>query len=260
MERANFSGIDLKLQTVLSRSPWKMIEGTDMRGECRRFGSIAFIQCFPRRFARRRSGEWTCGRLAEHHKDFVVRFVRCFRFLAASVLAASLLIGASGAIAGAWPNRAIKLVVPFPPGGAADTVARVYADKMTEALKQPVVIENKAGAGTAIAAEVVASADPDGYTLSLAPAGQLTILPHINKEIRYDPFKSFAPVSNLATVPYVLAASPDTPVSNAKEARRRGKEGSRQVDLFVLRSRNALPPEWRTFREPDRHESPACAV
>ena len=146
-----------------------------------------------------------------------MRFVRSFRFLAASVLAASLLTGASSAIAGAWPNRAIKLVVPFPPGGAADTVARVYADKLTEALKQPVVIENKAGAGTAIAAEAVATADPDGYTLSLAPAGQLTILPHINKEIRYDPFKSFAPVSNLATVPYVLAASPDTPVSNAKE-------------------------------------------
>jgi len=146
-----------------------------------------------------------------------VSFVRSFRFLAASVLAASLLTGGSGAVAGAWPNRAIKLVVPFPPGGAADTVARVYADKLTEALKQTVVIENKAGAGTAIAAEAVASANPDGYTLSLAPAGQLTILPHINKEIRYDPFKSFVPVSNLATVPYVLAASPETPVSNAKE-------------------------------------------
>lgn len=120
-------------------------------------------------------------------------------------------------MASEWPSRSIKLVVPFPPGGAADTVARIYADKLTLALKQPVVIENKAGAGTAIAAEAVASADPDGYTLSLAPAGQLAILPHINKEIRYDPFKSFVPISNLATVPYVLAAAPDTPVANAKE-------------------------------------------
>ena len=145
-----------------------------------------------------------------------MHFIRSLRFLAAALLAASV-IGPSGAAAGGWPNRTIKLVVPFPPGGAADTVARVYADKLTEALKQPVVIENKAGAGTAIAAEAVATADPDGYTLSLAPAGQLTILPHINKEIRYDLFKSFAPVSNLATVPYVLAASPDTPVSNPKE-------------------------------------------
>ncbi|MGT2435189.1 Bug family tripartite tricarboxylate transporter substrate binding protein [Bradyrhizobium betae] len=147
-----------------------------------------------------------------------MRFVRSLRFLAASIVTASMLMSASGAsAAAAWPNRTIKLIVPFPPGGAADTVARVYADKLSEALKQPVVIENKAGAGTAIAAEAVAGAYPDGYTLSLAPAGQLTILPHINKEIRYDPFKSFAPISNLATVPYVLAASPDTPVSTARD-------------------------------------------
>ena len=146
-----------------------------------------------------------------------VRFVRSLALLAASVLTASVLMNASAASASAWPSRTIKLIVPFPPGGAADTVARIYADKLSEALKQPVVIENKAGAGTAIAAEAAATADPDGYTLSLAPAGQLTILPHINKEIRYDPFKSFVPVSNLATVPYVLAVSPDTPISNARD-------------------------------------------
>ena len=137
--------------------------------------------------------------------------------LVTAVAVATLFLSAGGAFAAAWPNRTIKLIVPFPPGGAADTVARVYADKLSEALKQAVVIENKAGAGTAIAAEAVAKADPDGYTLSLAPAGQLTILPHLNKEISYDPFKSFVPVSNLATVPYVLAASPDTPVSSVKE-------------------------------------------
>ncbi|RZI38431.1 tripartite tricarboxylate transporter substrate binding protein, partial [Herbaspirillum sp. HC18] len=106
-----------------------------------------------------------------------VRFVRSLALLAASVLTASVLMNASAASASAWPGRTIKLIVPFPPGGAADTVARIYADKLSEALKQPVVIENKAGAGTAIAAEAAATADPDGYTLSLAPAGQLTILP-----------------------------------------------------------------------------------
>ncbi len=146
-----------------------------------------------------------------------MRSAQPIRFIAASVAAATILLSASGAFAAAWPSRTIKLIVPFPPGGAADTVARVYADKLGEALKQTVVVENKAGAGTAIAAEAVANAEPDGYTLSLAPAGQLTILPHLNKDVNYDPFKSFAPVSNLATVPYVLAASPDTPVSSAKE-------------------------------------------
>lgn len=146
-----------------------------------------------------------------------MRLPRTVRLVAASVAVATIMMSTTGAFAAAWPNRAIRLIVPFPPGGAADTVARVYADKLGEALKQSVVIENKPGAGTAIAAEAVANAAPDGYTLSLAPAGQLTILPHLNKEISYDPFKSFVPVSNLATVPYVLAAAPDTPVSSAEE-------------------------------------------
>jgi tripartite-type tricarboxylate transporter receptor subunit TctC len=137
-----------------------------------------------------------------------------FGFLAASCLLVSTNVAS---FADAWPSRSIKLVVPFPAGGAADTVARVYADKLAAALKQPIVIENKAGAGTAIAADAVAKADPDGYTLSLAPAGQLTILPHLNKSITYDPFKSFAAVSLLASVPYVIGASPNTPISSIKE-------------------------------------------
>lgn len=144
-----------------------------------------------------------------------MRSFRTFSFIAASLLSVGLFSTAS--LADAWPSRTIKLIVPFPPGGAADTVARIYADKLGEALKQTVIIENKAGAGTAIAAEAVAKADPDGYTLSLASAGQLTILPHINKSIAYDPFKSFAPVSLLASVPYVVAASPNTPVSSVKD-------------------------------------------
>lgn len=140
------------------------------------------------------------------------------RFFTVCVVTAGLLVGGTlASLANSWPSRSIKLIVPFPPGGAADTIARVYADKLGEALKQPIVVENKAGAGTAIAADAAAKADPDGYTLSLAPAGQLTILPHVNKTIAYDPFKSFAPVSLLASVPYVVAASPETPISSLKD-------------------------------------------
>lgn len=143
---------------------------------------------------------------------------RIFNYISASIAAAGLLLSVSTAsFADTWPSRTIKFIVPFPAGGAADTIARIYADKLGEALKQSIVVENKPGAGTAIAAEFVAKADPDGYTLSLASAGQLTILPHINRSITYDPFNSFAPVSLLASVPYVVAASPDTPVSNLKE-------------------------------------------
>jgi tripartite-type tricarboxylate transporter receptor subunit TctC len=125
-----------------------------------------------------------------------------------------MLPGASASAADAWPSRTIKLIVPFPPGGAADATARIFAEKLGESLKQPVVIENKPGAGTAIAAEAAANAEPDGYTLSLASTGQLAILPHVNKTIRYNPFKSFAPVTNLASVPYVIAASPDAPFND----------------------------------------------
>jgi tripartite-type tricarboxylate transporter receptor subunit TctC len=148
-----------------------------------------------------------------------MRIAKLPTLILSSAVAGGLLLGASGAAraAEAWPSRSIKLIVPFTAGGAADTIARIYADKLGEALKQTVVIENKPGAGTAIAADAVAKAEPDGYTLSLASAGQLTILPHINKTISYDPFKSFAPVTVLASVPYVVAASPDTPVASVKE-------------------------------------------
>ncbi|MBV5268910.1 MAG: tripartite tricarboxylate transporter substrate binding protein [Afipia sp.] len=147
-----------------------------------------------------------------------MRLFKFDRLVVAITTVFSLLVAAgTGAFADTWPSRSIKLIVPFPAGGAADTIARIYADKLSEALKQPVVVDNRAGAGTAIAADAAAKADPDGYTLSLAPAGQLTILPHVNKSINYDPFKSFAPVSLLASVPYVVAASPDTPISNLKE-------------------------------------------
>lgn len=116
-----------------------------------------------------------------------------------------------------WPSRPIRLIVAFPPGGASDVVGRIYAERLSEVLKQPVVVDNKPGAGTAIAAEAAAKAAPDGYTLSLAPTGQLAILPHLNKAVPYDPFKDFAPVTLLASVPYVVAANNSLPVNNLKE-------------------------------------------
>lgn len=120
-------------------------------------------------------------------------------------LAALALGVAALAQADAYPSRAVTLVVPFPPGGAADTVGRYYAEQLSASLGQPVVVDNKPGAGTAIAAEAVAKAKPDGYTLSLATAGQLTILPNLQKGLRYDPLQDFTPVAVLASVPNVVA-------------------------------------------------------
>ncbi len=136
--------------------------------------------------------------------------------LAAPLLAAAALFAPVGAHADSWPSKPLKLIVPYPPGGAADTVGRIYADALTEALKQPVVVENKPGAGTAIAADYVATAPADGYTLNLVPTGQLTVLPHIAKNLKFDPFKSFAPVSLLAYTSVVIAANNDVPAKDLK--------------------------------------------
>ncbi|MCY1202879.1 hypothetical protein D9M68_190870 [compost metagenome] len=123
------------------------------------------------------------------------------RLLALTTLSASLVVGAAE-----WPSQALKIVVPYPPGGAADTVARIYADALSESLGQSVLVDNRPGAGTAIAAEFVAASKPDGYTLSLVPTGQLTVLPHIVDNLKFDPQKSFAPVSLLAYTGLVVAA------------------------------------------------------
>lgn len=137
--------------------------------------------------------------------------------LAAPLLAAIAFALPFSAAAQAWPAKPLKLIVPYPPGGAADTVGRIYADALGEALKQPVVVENKPGAGTAIAAEYVANGPADGYVLNLVPTGQLTVLPHIAKNLKYDPFKSFAPVSLLAYTGVVIAANDTVPAKNLKE-------------------------------------------
>jgi tripartite-type tricarboxylate transporter receptor subunit TctC len=110
----------------------------------------------------------------------------------------------------AWPEKPITIVVPFPAGGNTDTIARITAQRLSDELKQPVVVENRPGAGGGLAATYVARSTPDGYTLFMATAPQLAILPHIQK-VPYDPVKSFAPVTIVATNAFALAVSPKYP-------------------------------------------------
>ena len=132
---------------------------------------------------------------------------RFISHLLAPIVAASALLTPLAAQADNWPSKPLRLIVPYPPGGAADAVGRIYAEALADSLKQPVVVENKPGAGTAIAAEHVASGPADGYTLNLVPTGQLTVLPHIVQNLKFDPFKSFAPVSLLAYTGVVIATN-----------------------------------------------------
>jgi len=116
-----------------------------------------------------------------------------------------------------YPARPIRLIVPFPPGGSTDILARALGEKLAQGLAQPVVVDNRPGAGGSIGAEAVARAAADGYTLMMGHLGTLAVNPAIYKNLPYDPVKSFAPVSLMAIVPSVLVVNPSLPVTSAGE-------------------------------------------
>ncbi|MDS1142017.1 tripartite tricarboxylate transporter substrate binding protein [Pusillimonas sp. SM2304] len=107
-----------------------------------------------------------------------------------------------------WPDQAIRLIVPFGPGGGSDVVGRILAQHLAPRLGQSVVVENRAGAGGSIGAAQVARATPDGYTLLLGSSSEIVQYPAVNPKVSYDALKDFSPVSQVATVPLVVATSP----------------------------------------------------
>ena len=116
-----------------------------------------------------------------------------------------------------YPNRAIQLVVTVPPGGAADNIARVIGAKLADALGQPVIINNRAGAGGTTAAAQVAKSDPDGYTVLLNTITTHGIGPHLYANLPYDPVKDFEPVILVAKLPLIMALNADVPAQNVQE-------------------------------------------
>jgi tripartite-type tricarboxylate transporter receptor subunit TctC len=152
------------------------------------------------------------------------RLLLCAVVLAASLGAAVLPAQADDA----YPNRSIKILVPIPPGGAPDVVARVVGHYLSEAVRQPVVIENRTGANGNIAGEAVAKAAPDGYTLILAADSGIVINPHVYAKMTFDPMKDLVPISTVATNQFVLAVNPKLPVKTLPE--------------FVAYAKKANPP------------------
>lgn len=140
------------------------------------------------------------------------------------------LVAVSFAVAAhaAWPERTVTLIVPYPPGGTADTVARIAAEWLTKALKQSVIVEHRPGAGGAIAAEFVARAPADGYTVILASTGTMEIVPRMQK-VRYDTLKSFAPIFIVGTQPMAFAVNSKLPVKSLDELVAYAKARSGQV-------------------------------
>src|SRR3954470_5590651 len=131
---------------------------------------------------------------------------------------AALACALSGAPAAAqdYPNKPIKLIVSFGPGGGADIVGRILRQAMAEKLGQPMVIENRPGAAGTIGNEAVARAEKDGYTLGIMTAGQI-IAGAMNKSLRYDTATAFEPISQVATASLIIVARPDFPANNVKE-------------------------------------------
>jgi tripartite-type tricarboxylate transporter receptor subunit TctC len=136
-------------------------------------------------------------------------------WLAALCVAWALFCGGpANAQAQDYPNRPIKVVIPFPPGGPTDGMARIISERLNAVLGQPIVVENRGGAGGGVGGKFVAEADPDGYTLLMTPGGALTTGPALHKDIGYDPEKAFAPVSELSETPLIISVNPALPLKS----------------------------------------------
>src|SRR5690242_5411913 len=142
--------------------------------------------------------------------------MRLLRTIAFCAVAATSAFGAAQVAGQAYPSKPVRLVIAFPPGGTSDFVGRVIADKMSQFLGQPIVVENKPGATGLIGTQAVQQAAPDGYTLLLAPS-DFTLAPGLQPKPPYDPAKDFAAIGLFINYPHVLVAYPGLPASNARE-------------------------------------------
>ena len=140
--------------------------------------------------------------------------IPCFAAIGAALLAAGLAAG-NALAADKYPTKPIRFIVPFPPGGGTDIVARVIAQRMTETLGEQVVVDNRGGAGGTIGAEIAARAVPDGYTLIMV-SGSYAVNPTVYK-LSYDPVDGVTPIAQIATGPFVVVVHPSVPVKNIKE-------------------------------------------
>jgi tripartite-type tricarboxylate transporter receptor subunit TctC len=154
------------------------------------------------------------------------------RFIAALVAVLPMVLAAvSGAVAADYPARMVTLVVPYPPGGGVDAMARVVAAKLSDALHVQFIVDNRPGAGGTIGTRVVAQAAPDGYTLLLGHTGTISIDPSLYVHAGYDPRKDFAPIGLVASMPVALLANPSFPAKSVADVIGMAKEQPGKLNL-----------------------------
>src|SRR3954449_5140647 len=136
----------------------------------------------------------------------------CYRKIALTPFLLLALVAGS-AHAQSWPSKPIRFIVSFPPGGSADLVARSIAPPISERLGQPVLVENRPGAGGNIGVDAVAKSAPDGYTIGLAAAGALTVNPTLYASMPFDPQRDLAPITLLGMIPFLVVANPAAPAT-----------------------------------------------
>jgi tripartite-type tricarboxylate transporter receptor subunit TctC len=144
------------------------------------------------------------------------------------IAALALVMLTANAVAQDWPNRPIRLIVGYPPGGAVDLIGRLYAQGLSTRLGQPVVVENRPGSGSNLAGDIAAHSAPDGYTLFHGPDNVFMSNPHIYAKMPFDIFKDFVPVASISSNQLVLAVNPSVPANNLRE--------------FVELARRSKPP------------------
>jgi tripartite-type tricarboxylate transporter receptor subunit TctC len=142
------------------------------------------------------------------------KFIQAISVFFALTLIASFAFAQSS---NAYPVKPITLIVPFPPGGVTDLVARELAKRLSEGLGQPVVVDNRAGAGGNIGTAVLARAQPDGYTLGVMTVSAMSIGPHIHKSLSFVPAKDFTPITNIVNTPGAILAGNKTPYNTLQE-------------------------------------------
>jgi len=142
-------------------------------------------------------------------------FKRSYFRLSTSALI--FLVACASALAQSYPSRPVRLIVPYPPGGSTDFIARPVSERLTERLGQPFVMDNRGGAATVIGAEIAARAPADGYTLLVGTVTTLAVNPALKPKLPYDPVRDFAPVSMLSAQPYILAVNPSLPAASVAQ-------------------------------------------